>query len=145
MPQPPSLASLFIFSSHEGVSLHCTPVELSIGQPLLQAFPSPRLLGGCRPPAFSGRLVYLQFVWGMPLPHTPELRGPHPLCYMSFFFLAACLLFNLVCFPLFSLGGDQSPGVMLICSRVVCGSTICHLAQLVSASPKQDRSWSLAA
>jgi hypothetical protein len=29
---------------------------------------------------------------GVPLPLTPELRAPHPLCYVSFF-LCACLLF----------------------------------------------------
>jgi hypothetical protein len=35
-------------------------------------------------------------------------------------------------FSLFSLGGSQSvQGAMLICSRVVCGSTMCHLAHLV--------------
>jgi hypothetical protein len=35
---------------------------------------------------FSCWLVYLQFVWEVPLPHCPELRAPCPLCYVSFFF-----------------------------------------------------------
>jgi hypothetical protein len=102
VPPPPSLAGLFIYSSCEGVSPPPTTlVELSTGHPLLQAFPSPRLLGVCRPPAFSGWLVYLQFEWGVPLPHSPELRVPHPLCYVYFFFSAACLLFSLVFFSFF--------------------------------------------
>jgi hypothetical protein len=48
------------------------------------------------------------------------------------FFSAACLLFR---FFFFSLGGGQSvQRAMLICSRVVCGSTACHLAHLVVCS-----------
>jgi hypothetical protein len=37
-------------------------------------------------PAFSHRLVYLQFEWGVLLPHSSGLRVPRPLCLMSFFF-----------------------------------------------------------
>jgi hypothetical protein len=116
--------------------------------------------GGGATPAFSHRLVYLQFVWSsapppvlwwsvphnsqqltasvtrfpfskvagqrppllpspaslfifsshewVPLSLSPELKAPHLLCYVSFFFFsAACLLFSLVFF-LFSLGGGHS-------------------------------------
>jgi hypothetical protein len=73
---PPSLAGVFIYSSHG----KC-PFPLSSGafltQPLLQAF---RLQGcwvGAATPAFSGRLGYLQFCEGLPLPHSSVLRAPH--------------------------------------------------------------------
>jgi hypothetical protein len=58
------------------------------------------------------------------------LRVPHPLCYVSLLFL----LF-ITQFLFFSLGGGQSvQGAMLIWPRVVCGSTVYHLAHLWSAS-----------
>jgi hypothetical protein len=45
-------------------------------------------------------------------------------------FCCYCLLFSF--FFLFSLGGGRSvQGAMLIWLRVVCGSTMCHLAHLV--------------
>jgi hypothetical protein len=79
--------------------------------------------GGGTTPAFSCLFSLRE---GMPLPHFLELRAPHPLCYMSFFF--QLLVYYSVCFFLFSLGGSQSvQGAMLICPRVVCGSTTCHL------------------
>jgi hypothetical protein len=56
---------------------------------------------GATAPAFSHQLVYLQFEWVVPLPHSLELRAPHPFCYMSFFFSAAYLLFRLVFFSFF--------------------------------------------
>jgi hypothetical protein len=87
--------------------------------------------GGGTTPTISCQLVYLQFEWGVPFPYCLELRAPHPLCYVSFFFFAACLLFSLF-FSLFSLSGGQSvQRAMLIWPRVVCGSTTCHLAHLV--------------
>jgi hypothetical protein len=61
-------------------------------------------------------------------PPLSGAQGTRPLCYMSFFFSAVCLLFSLVFF-LFSLGRGQSvQGAMLICSRVLCGSTTCCLS-----------------
>jgi hypothetical protein len=81
-PLLPSLASLFIYSSHEGV----------------------------------------------PLPHSPELRAPHPLCYFFFF---SCLFIIQFFFSLFFPGwGSVCPGAMLICTRVIYGSNACHLAHL---------------
>jgi hypothetical protein len=61
-------------------------------------------------PHLCSTAVYLQFTWGVPLPHSLELGVPCPLCYVSFvffFFSAACLLFSLVFFSLFSLGGGS--------------------------------------
>jgi hypothetical protein len=56
--------------------------------------------GGGTTPAFSGWLIYLQFHEGVPLPYSPELRAPHPLCYMSFF---SCLfIIQFVFFSFFS-------------------------------------------
>jgi hypothetical protein len=59
-----------------------SPVELSTWQPLLQG-----CWEGASTPAFSSRLVYLQFKWAMPLPHSPELRVPRSLWYVSFLLL----------------------------------------------------------
>jgi hypothetical protein len=59
---------------------------------------------------FSCWLVYLQFVWEVPLPHCPELPALFAMCL---FFSAACLLFNLV-FSLFF------PWVGVSLSRGLC-------------------------
>jgi hypothetical protein len=67
---------------------------------------------GAASPAISGWLVYLQFDWGAPLPHSLELRAPCSLCYVPFlFFSAACLLFSLNFFFSFSpVWGSVCPG-----------------------------------
>jgi hypothetical protein len=97
-------------------------VKLSIWQPLLQTFPSPRLLGRGRHSCLLWP-AYLQFMWGSAPPPPPELRTPHPLCYMSFFFQ---LLVFYSGFFLFSLGRVQSvQGGMLICPREYCMLLIC--------------------
>jgi hypothetical protein len=73
-------------------------------------------------------LLQLACCEGFPLSPSSALRVPHPLWYVPFF--CYCLLFRF--FFLFSLGGGQSfQGAMLIWLRVVCGSTIYHLAHLV--------------
>jgi hypothetical protein len=99
-PYPPFAISVIslIYSSHGEVPLPPSPVELSSGQLLLQAFPSPRLLGCPATAAFSGGLIY-NLHEGLPLPHSPELRAPCPLCYVSFFF--QLLVYYSVCFFLF--------------------------------------------
>jgi hypothetical protein len=75
-----------------------------------------------------------------PLPLTPELRVPHPLCYMSFFSVAY-LLFRFF----FLLGGGQSvQGAMLIFLKGGCERTACCLF-LTCGSAKQVRSQHLAA
>jgi hypothetical protein len=59
-------------------------------------------------------------LWGISPPPASALRAPCPLYTCLFFFF------------LFSLGGGQSVhGAMLICPRVVCGSTAYRLAHLV--------------
>jgi hypothetical protein len=68
-------------------------------------------------------------LWEISLPSPPSaLRAPCPLCYVSFLLL----LLIIQVFFLFSLGGGWSvQGAMLIWPRVVCRSTVCHLAHLV--------------
>jgi hypothetical protein len=126
--------------------------------------------GGGTAPAFSGRRVYLQFMWEVGLPPPPVEFSSHchfyklshswllGVCHSSCFLQLACERFPLpplfgtqgtppfllhvffvviayysgFFFSLFSLGGGQSvQGAMLIWPRVVCGSTMYHLAYLV--------------
>jgi hypothetical protein len=75
-------------------------VERATWQPLLQAFPTPRLLG--RGHCFCLLQLACLFTVRMrecPSP-SPEVRAPRPLCYMSFFFCfsAANLYFSLFFF-----------------------------------------------
>jgi hypothetical protein len=114
---------MFIYSSH-GKWIF-PPVLWSF--PLTATFtkvPAPGCWAGSATPAFSGLLVYLQFCGGFPLPplqcsrHLALFATCHFCCYYSV--------------SPFSLGWGQSvQGAMLICPRVVCGSTMCHLAHLV--------------
>jgi hypothetical protein len=99
-------------------------------------------LWGASTPAFFCRLVYLQLMWGLPLSHSPaecatwgkplplspELRMPRPLCYVSFLlvtFLLFSFLFCASCGSVYPGGyADFSQGwlwgyrVLLICSPV---------------------------
>jgi hypothetical protein len=91
------------------VTLSPSPVEFSSHRRFYKLSRT-WLLGSAAAPAFSGRLVYLQFREGLPLSPPLVLRAPCFLCYVSFFSPAACLLFSLF----FSLGGSQSvQGAML--------------------------------
>jgi hypothetical protein len=130
---PPSLATSW------EVPFPRPPVEPT--WTLLQAF---RLQGcwvGTTTPAFSGQLVYLQFLRDCPSP-TLQSSVPRPLCYLSFCCFC-CLLFSLF-FSLFSLGGGHSvQGAVLIWPRVVCGSTTCCIAHLVVCVSRAGRSWRL--
>jgi hypothetical protein len=59
-------------------------------------------------PSPAGLFIY-SLHKGVPQSHSPELKMPHPHCYVSFFYSAACLLFSFffLCFP----GqGSVSPG-----------------------------------
>jgi hypothetical protein len=125
MLHPFSQARVFIYSSC--VKWAFPPLLWSLPPTAtFTSFPAPGCWAGAATPAFSGWLVYLQFQEGLP-PPTLALRAPCPVCYVSFF--CYYLLFS---FFLFSLGGGQSlQGNMLIWPRVVCGSTVCHLAHLV--------------
>jgi hypothetical protein len=51
------------------------------------SFPAPGCWACAATPAFSSRLVYLQFRERFPLPLSSVLRAPHPLCYVSFLLL----------------------------------------------------------
>jgi hypothetical protein len=113
-----------LFTVHVGRGLFC---------PLWWSFPhdshcyklSP--LQGCwagaATPAFSDLFIY-SLCEGVPLPHSLELREPHPLCSVSFFF--QLLFYYLVYFFLFSLGVGQSVlGAMLVYPREYCMPLIC--------------------
>jgi hypothetical protein len=77
------------------------------------SFPLSKHTGeGSATPAFSRRLVYLQFHEGVPLFHSLELRVPYPLCYMSFFF--QLFVYYSACFFLFF------PWVGVSLSRGLC-------------------------
>jgi hypothetical protein len=115
-----------LFTAH----MECGSSSLSCGVflplSLLQAFLI--LVAGHVLPllCFSGQLVYLQFCEGFLSPPL-VLSAPHPLCYMSFFFVIAYYSVFL-----FTLGGGQSvQGAMLIWPRVVCGGIVYCLAHLV--------------
>jgi hypothetical protein len=112
-----------------------TPVERATRQPLLQAFPTSRLLGKCRyswpPPA--GLFIYSSgALWS---------SGCPALFATCLFFFQLLVYYS----DFFSLGSGQSvQGAMQICPRVLVG--VLHAAYLLTwGSVKQVRSWSLAA
>jgi hypothetical protein len=79
------------------------------------------LLGMCR----HSCLLQLACCEGFPLPPFGTQGAPSSLLRVFFIVIAYYSVF-------FSLGGGQSvQGVMLIWPRIVCGSTMCHLAHLV--------------
>jgi hypothetical protein len=94
------------------------------------------LLGTChhslRSLSSQAQLVYLQFRKGFP--------SPALWCSVCLTFFAMCLYYS-YCLSLsflFSLGGGRSvQGAMLIWPRVVCGSTVYHLAHLVHVFPSR--------
>jgi hypothetical protein len=113
-----------------------------VRQPLLQAFPFPSTLGevALHPPFPAGLFIYSS-VRDSPPPFSAQGALPSLLRV----FCCCCLIFSLV-FSLFSLGWGQSvQRAMLICPRVVCGSTVWHLAHLVVCFFRAGRSWRLAA
>jgi hypothetical protein len=114
---------MFIYSSH---GKWVFPLLLWSFPPTttFTSFPAPGCWACAAAPAFSSRLVVRDF------PSPPSaLRAPRPLCYVSFFVVIA---YYSGFFSLFSLGGGRSvQGAMLIWPRIVCGSTMCCLAQLV--------------
>jgi hypothetical protein len=117
-----SQACVFIYSSH-GKWVFSSPVEFSSHCHFYKLSGS-WLLGMCR----RSCLLQLACCEGFPLPPSSALRAPCSLCYVSFLLL----LFIIQFFFLFSLGRGRSvQGAMLIWPRVVCGSTLCHLAHLV--------------
>jgi hypothetical protein len=137
----PSLASLFIYSSLG----KCPFPALQWSFPhtaTFTSFPSPRLLGGgCRSCLLWPAYLFT-VPWGIASPTLFIAQGALPSLLCVFFVVVCYLVF----FPsLFSLGGGQSvQGPMLIWLRVVCGSTVCHLAHLVVCISWASRKWHLA-
>jgi hypothetical protein len=115
-----------LFTIHMGSG--SSPLSCGVFLPLPLSQASPLLIAGCVPPLLPSpaQLVYLQFCEGFP--SSPlALSAPHPLCNVSLLFLLL-----ITQFLFFSLGGGQSvQGAMLIWPRVVCWSTVYHLAHLV--------------
>jgi hypothetical protein len=121
---PLSQACLFIYSSHGKWAF--PPLLWSFPPTTaFTSFPTPDCWPCAATPAFSSLLQ--PACGGLPLPPSLALREPHPLCYMSFL-----LLLLIIQFLFFSMGGGQSvQGAMLIWPKLVCGSTMYHLAHLV--------------
>jgi hypothetical protein len=107
----PSLASLFVYSQ-----LAYLQFTWEVGLP-----PSPV--------EFSSQENLFIYSSVMDFPSSPLRHSGHPALFATCLFCCCCLLFS---FFLLSLGGGQSvQGAMLIWPRVVCGSTMFHLAHLV--------------
>jgi hypothetical protein len=121
---PLSQASMFIYSSHEKWAF--LPLLWSFPPTAtFTSFPTPDCWACAAAPAFSSRLVYLQFCEGFP--SHPLQHSGHPALFATCLF-CYCLLFSFSFFPGW---GSVCPGAMLIWPRVVCGSTAYHLAHLV--------------
>jgi hypothetical protein len=119
------LLLLAIYSSHERVFLPLSLVDFSTWQPVT-SLPHSKVAGLGLPllSSFAGLFIY-SLREGVLLPHSLELRAPHPLCFVSFFFSAAHLLF--------------------ILSRALCwfvpGSTACHLLAHLCDLPNRLAVW----
>jgi hypothetical protein len=121
-----SPAGLFIYNSHGKWAF--PPLLWSFPPTAtFTSFPTPGCWACAATPAFSSRLVYLQFHEGLPLPLLQ--CSEHPALFAMCLF-CYCLLFS---FSLFFpwVGVSLSRGAMLIWPRTVCGSTTCCLAHLV--------------
>jgi hypothetical protein len=139
--RPPLLQSFPFSSTLEEVTLHllsqagvfvCSSYGKWVFPPLLWSFPPTHqqafpLLGGAAAPAFSGRLVYLQFHERFPSPHFGTQGAPPSLLHV----FSVVIAYYSVFFSFFLDGGRSVKRAMLIWPRVVCGSTMCCLAHLV--------------
>jgi hypothetical protein len=86
---------------------------------------------GAATPIFSGWLIYFQFHEVLSLPRL-RCSGRPAVFATGLFVVLVVVVYSAWFFGLFSLGGGQTvQGAMLIWPRVVCGSTMCHLAHLV--------------
>jgi hypothetical protein len=136
---PLRLACLFT------VPMGSAPFPLSSGAfltlLLLQAFPllvaewGPPLL-----PSLTGLFIYSSV---RDLPSPPLQHSGHPALFATCLFLLLFII-QFVFFSFFPGWGRSVQGAMLIWSRVVCGSTMCHLAHLVVCFSWAGRSWCLA-
>jgi hypothetical protein len=118
----------FLFRVHMGSA----PLPLSCGvyhrTATVTSFPCSKVAGQGRHSCFLWpALVYLQFTWGSSPPPHSGAQGILPSLLYVFFFFSLLLIIQFVFFPFFPLVGVQSvQGTVLICSRVLCGSTTCH-------------------
>jgi hypothetical protein len=120
---PLSQACVFIYSSH---GKWVFPPLLWSFPPTttFRSFPAPDCWVCAAAPTFSSRLVVKDFP-------PPLWCSGHPALFATCLFCSYCLLFSF--FFLFSLSGGRSvQGAMLIWPRVVCGSTVYHLAYFVA-------------
>jgi hypothetical protein len=109
------------------------------------SFPCSKVAGQGPPflPSLASLFVY-SLGEGVLLLHSPELRVPRPLFYLSFFFFfffsAACLLLSFFVFSFFPGLGSVCPGGYADLSQGVPPA----IYLLTWWSPKQGRSWRLA-
>jgi hypothetical protein len=116
---PLSLASMFTYSSRGKWAFPPLLWSFTLTT-TFTSFPTPGCWVGAAAPAFSGRLIYLQF--HEEFPHPPfgtQSTTPSLLCVFIVLIAYTQLLF----FPRVE--------TMLIWPRVVCGSTTYHLAHPV--------------
>jgi hypothetical protein len=130
------LACLFTVCVRECPS----PVELSTGQPLLQAFPAPNLLGrGHHSCLLWPACLFTVLMCERPSPLSGALGAGPSLLYV-FFVSAACLLFSFGVFKKFFpwVGVSLSRGLADLSQGVLRAAYL-----LTWWSPKQGRSWRL--
>jgi hypothetical protein len=136
---PSSTAAVLIYLEFaQGTSL--PPLSGAARQPLSDTLPTPSSLAGVSKPTFSGKLVYLQFMW-MPAPPFMELKVPCSLCHVSFPIL--CLLFSFLFCGVAEV--SLSRGLCWFIPGVAVGiSCATYLLTCWSASAKQVKSQLLA-
>jgi hypothetical protein len=140
-PLLPSLARVFIYSSGGTVLLSPSPVELSSQQPLLQALPTPRLLGRGHHTLLLQLACLFTVCMRECTPHSPELRAPCPLLLPVSFFFQMLVYYSGFggFFPFFLGWGSVCSGGYADLSQGVPRATYL----LTWCSPKQVRSWCL--
>jgi hypothetical protein len=121
------------------VPLPPSPVELSSQQPLLQAFPAPRLLGGgCHSCLLWPAYLFTVHVRSAP-PPLSRAQCALPSLLLVFFFFSSLFIIQLYFF---------SPGQGSVCPGCYADLSqgVLRAAYLLTWwSPKQGRSWCLAA
>jgi hypothetical protein len=103
-------------------------------------FPHSKVAGQGSPllSSLAGLFIY-SLCKAVPLPHSPELMAPHPLCYVPFFF--QLLIYYSVFFSFFPEWRSVCPVGYADLSQGVPHSG--YLLTCWSVSPKQVRSWHL--
>jgi hypothetical protein len=107
------LQPAYLFTVHVGSVTSPLSCGVFLPLPLLLAFLLQGCWAGAATPAFSGRLVYLQFPEGLPLPPFSAQGTPPSL--LRVFCCCCCCLFSLAFFLLF-------PWMGVSLSRRLCSS-----------------------